>query len=178
MRDDGLESVLCGVTLHDALGAVTYANGHALAILGLSWDQLNGRTPLTAPGQLTRGDGSTLPGEEHPVMEALYGGTGRRGMIVGMHTPQDGYRRLQMDAVPAKGPAGAVECVVCSFLPLPDPYHGGVKGDDATARAHVMSEELLSLRHEQVLLAEAMGGSLVLESTGPQGTSFRLPLPG
>lgn len=81
------ETVPQGVVYHDATGAITAANPAALRILGLSLDQLQGRTSMDPRWRAVREDGSPLPGEEHPAMVALRTGQEVRNVLMGVHVP-------------------------------------------------------------------------------------------
>lgn len=81
------ETVPQGVVYHDATGAITAANPAALRILGLSLDQLQGRTSMDPRWRAVREDGSLLPGEEHPAMVALRTGQEVRNVLMGVHVP-------------------------------------------------------------------------------------------
>jgi diguanylate cyclase (GGDEF)-like protein/PAS domain S-box-containing protein len=81
------ETVPQGVVYQDATGAITSANPAALRILGLSLDQLQGRTSVDPRWRAVREDGSPFPGEEHPAMVALRTGQEVRNVLMGLHVP-------------------------------------------------------------------------------------------
>jgi diguanylate cyclase (GGDEF)-like protein/PAS domain S-box-containing protein len=81
------ETVPQGVVYQDATGAITAANPAALRILGLSLDQLQGRTSVDRRWQAVREDGSPFPGEEHPAMVALRTRQEVRDVLMGVHVP-------------------------------------------------------------------------------------------
>jgi PAS domain S-box-containing protein len=95
------ETMNQGAIFHDADGAITYANPAAVRVLGLSLDQLQGKTSLDPGWKSIRRDGSDLPGEEHPAMIALRTGEPVLGAVFGVFQPQLGQHRwLEVDAVP------------------------------------------------------------------------------
>jgi diguanylate cyclase (GGDEF)-like protein/PAS domain S-box-containing protein len=81
------ETVPQGVVYHDVSGAITSANPAALRILGLSLDQLQGRTSMDPRWRAVRADGSPYPGEEHPAMVALRTEREVRDVQMGVHVP-------------------------------------------------------------------------------------------
>ena len=81
------ETVPQGVVYHDASGAITAANPAAQRILGLSLDQLQGRTPMDPRWHAVREDGSPFPGDQHPAMVALHTGQEVRDVVMGVHVP-------------------------------------------------------------------------------------------
>ena len=73
------ETVAEGVVYQDRSGRITSANPAALRILGLTMDQMQGRTSLDPRWQAIHEDGTDFPGEEHPPMETLRTGLPVRG---------------------------------------------------------------------------------------------------
>jgi two-component system cell cycle sensor histidine kinase/response regulator CckA len=90
-----------GVAYQGADGAITSANPAAERILGLSLDQMQGRTSVDPRWRSVREDGSDLPGDEHPSMVALRTGRPVSGAVMGVYHPErDETRWLRVDAVP------------------------------------------------------------------------------
>jgi diguanylate cyclase (GGDEF)-like protein/PAS domain S-box-containing protein len=81
------ETVPQGVVYHDPTGAITSANPAALRILGLTLDQLQGRTSMDPHWRAVREDGSPFPGDQHPAMVALQTGQRVRDVLMGVHVP-------------------------------------------------------------------------------------------
>jgi diguanylate cyclase (GGDEF)-like protein/PAS domain S-box-containing protein len=80
-----------GVVIQDATGAILEWNSAAEDILGLTGDELAGRTSRDPRWFAVRPDGSALPADERPAMLTLCRGVPSRG-IMGVHRP-DGTRR-------------------------------------------------------------------------------------
>jgi PAS domain S-box-containing protein len=90
-----------GVVYQDAHGAIISANPAAEKILGLTLDQMRGRTSNDPHWRAIHEDGSDFPGETHPATVALYTGKPVRDVMMGVFNPQDdAYRWIQIDAVP------------------------------------------------------------------------------
>jgi PAS domain S-box-containing protein len=95
------ETMAQGVVYQNASGAITSANPAAEAILGLSLDQMQGRTSVDPRWRAVREDGTDFPGEEHPAMVALRTGKAVHGVVMGVYHPQSAdYRWLLIDAIP------------------------------------------------------------------------------
>ena len=95
------ETMQQGVVFHDAEGRITAANPAAERILGLTLDQLQGRTSSDPRWRAVREDGSDFPGEEHPAMAALRSKRRVEGVQMGVrHPAEDATRWLLIDAVP------------------------------------------------------------------------------
>jgi len=90
-----------GVVYQDAGGRVIAANPAAERILGLSFDQMAGRTSADPRWRSIREDGSPLPGEAHPAMASLRTGKPLTGVIMGVFNPvENAHRWLRVSAVP------------------------------------------------------------------------------
>ena len=71
-RDSSLfEAITLGVVYQAADGRITAANPAAERILGVTLDQMQGRTAIDPRWRAVREDGTDLPGEQHPAMVAL-----------------------------------------------------------------------------------------------------------
>ncbi len=90
-----------GVVYQDAEGHVVSANSAAEKILGLSPDQMMGRTSTDPRWGCIHEDGTPFPGEEHPTMVALRTGQPVEGVVMGVFHPQEGrHRWIVVSAIP------------------------------------------------------------------------------
>ncbi len=62
------ETIVLGVVYQDINGKIISANHAAEKILGLSIDQIKGRTPTDSRWKSIHEDGSDFPGETHPAI--------------------------------------------------------------------------------------------------------------
>ena len=81
------ETLTLGVIYHDRNGEIIRANQAAERILGLTIDQLQGRTSLDPGWRAIHEDGSDFPGESHPAMKALETGREVKNVIMGGYHP-------------------------------------------------------------------------------------------
>lgn len=81
------ESTSLGVVYQDKDGSIISANPAAEEILGLTLDQMQGRTSTDPRWNAIREDGSDFPGEEHPAMVALKTGREVKNVIMGIFDP-------------------------------------------------------------------------------------------
>jgi len=101
------ETMAQGVVYQTAEGYISAANPAAERILGLSLDQMRGKTSLDPSWRSIHEDGSPFAGEDHPSMVALRTGETVAGVIMGVYHPHSGeYRWLMIDAVPEFLPGG------------------------------------------------------------------------
>jgi len=122
-----------GVVYQNAEGKITSANPAAEKILGLTLDQMQGRTSADQSWRAIHEDGSDFPGETHPAMVALRTGKKVNGVIMGIYNPeQREVRWILVDAVP-------------KFMPGENkPYEVYTTFDDITERKR-MEEEILKI---------------------------------
>lgn len=83
------ETMAQGVVYQNANGEIIRANPAALKILGLTFDQIQGRTSTDPDWRAIREDGTDYPGDEHPAMVALKIGRPVMGKVMGIFNPAD-----------------------------------------------------------------------------------------
>ena len=94
------ETMAEGVVHQDAGGAIVSANPEALRMLGLTLDQITGRTSLDSRWRAIHEDGSEFPGETHPSMMALRTGKSVRDVRMGVFNPREnGWRWITINAI-------------------------------------------------------------------------------
>ncbi len=83
------ETMAQGVVYQDAAGRITAANPAATSILGLTLDQMQGRTSIDPRWKAIHEDGSDFPGDTHPAMVALQTGARVNDVVMGIFHPHD-----------------------------------------------------------------------------------------
>jgi PAS domain S-box-containing protein len=117
-----------GVVRQSADGAIIDCNRAAERILGLSRDQLMGRSSIDPRWRTIRPDGAALPGADHPAMLALRTGAPIRDFLMGVERPDGEQRWISINAEPMFRAAGEPPYgVVATFR--------DVTGQRATERA-------------------------------------------
>ena len=107
-----------GLVVHDSDGAIQDCNPSAERILGLSTDQILGRTSTDPRWQAVREDGSPFPGEEHPAMVTLRTGEPQSEVTMGISHP-DGHRTwVSINTEPMYDEDGEMIGVVASFTDI------------------------------------------------------------
>lgn len=81
------EAMSEGLVVQEAGGAIVLANPAAERILGLSAEQLSGRTSLDPRWRAVRGNGAPFPGDEHPAMVTLRTGAPTSNVLMGVYRP-------------------------------------------------------------------------------------------
>lgn len=121
-----------GVVIHAPDGTITDCNPAAERILGLTRDQVMGRTSVDPRWAAIHEDGSPFPGAAHPAMVALRTGQRVTGVVMGVRLPDGRDRWISISAEPVRDqPDGAPVAVVAAF------------------------EEITALRHERAAHAKS-----------------------
>ncbi|REG35704.1 PAS domain S-box-containing protein [Archangium gephyra] len=108
-----------GIVVQDSEGNIITANASAEHILGLSLDQLTGRTSMDPRWRAIREDGSDFPGQEHPAMVALRTGRPVRNVTMGIYRPDGSRAWLLVNAQPLlRDGEPAPYMVVASFFDM------------------------------------------------------------
>lgn len=89
-----------GVILQDEHAAIIAFNQSAERILGLSADQLLGKTSYDPNWYAIHEDGSPFSGETHPVVETLKTGQASSNVIMGINTPDGRLTWISINARP------------------------------------------------------------------------------
>lgn len=93
-----------GIVLQDPEGRILASNASARRILGLTEDELHGRTSRDPAWGCIRPDGSAFPGDDHPAMVALRTGEPQSGVEMGVRLPSGTLRWITINARPLLRP--------------------------------------------------------------------------
>ena len=93
-----------GLVVHQKDGAIIMANPSAERILGLSAEQIMGRTSVDPRWQIIHEDGSPFPGETHPAMRTLSDGKALLNIIMGVFKPAGDISWISINSQPLRRP--------------------------------------------------------------------------
>ena len=95
------EKIPQGVVYQDGEGRIVSANPAAQGILGMTLDQMTGRTSADPRWKAVDETGADLDGSRHPSMVALATGKPVTGFVMGVYRPDPDDRRwIRVDAFP------------------------------------------------------------------------------
>jgi PAS domain S-box-containing protein len=115
------EHLQVGVLLQGPDAEMLTSNPRALELLGLTQDQLLGRSSFDPSWNVIHEDGTPFPGPTHPVPQAIATRRPVRGVVMGVHRPTTSDRVwLLVDAIPELESGGDVRQVVCTFTDITD----------------------------------------------------------
>ena len=86
-----------GLVIQGPDGHIIQSNPAAQRILGLTADQIAGRSSLDPRWQAVRLDGSPFPGNEHPAMVTLRTGRPLHGVVMGIQKPNGSQTWIKID---------------------------------------------------------------------------------
>jgi PAS domain S-box-containing protein len=114
------EAISGGIVVQNSRGEIVDANPKVREILGLTLDQMRGRTSMDPRWRAINEDGSPAPGEEHPAVVSLRTGRAVRGRVLGVFHPGDGdFRWLDVNSEPILDPTTReVQAVVVTFFDI------------------------------------------------------------
>ncbi len=114
-----VESMAEGIVVQDMDGAILTSNDAAERILGLSADQMMGRSSVDARWRAVHEDGSPWPGETHPAMVTIATGEPVTGAVMGVHKPWGELTWISINSWPISQPGvDEITGVVCSFTDI------------------------------------------------------------
>lgn len=108
-----------GVVIQDARGTILSCNASAERILGLTREQMLGRTSVDPRWHAIHEDGSLFPGETHPAMVSLRSGLPLYDIVMGIRRPDGALNWISVTTTPLVEPgADKPFAVVSSFYDI------------------------------------------------------------
>ncbi len=111
-----------GVLVQGPNAEILISNPKALELLGLTEDQLLGKTSFDTDWNVIHEDGSPYPGSTHPVPHCIATRQSVRNAVMGVYRPTTQDRVwLKVDAEPVFDSSGNVKEVICAFKDITEP---------------------------------------------------------
>jgi PAS domain S-box-containing protein len=111
-----LENVAVGILVQGPQSEIIENNKAACEMLGLTQDQLLGRTSFDKDWEVIHEDGSAFKPEEHPVPQAITKLKQINNIVMGVRRPiTNDLIWLLVDAIPVFGDTNQLLYVICSF---------------------------------------------------------------
>ncbi len=108
-----------GVVIQSPTSEIRMSNQLALDLLGLSEEQLLGKTSLDPSWNVIHEDGSPFPGETHPASQAIASRQAVDNVVMGVFRPTTKSRVwLLVSAKPEFHTSGSLEQVVVTFIDI------------------------------------------------------------
>jgi len=105
-----------GIVLQGADGTIRASNASAERILGLTPEQMSGKTSFDPGWRAVHEDGTPFPGETHPSMVTLRSGRSCHDVVMGVHKPDGSLVWISIESQPLVKPGESRPyAVVSSF---------------------------------------------------------------
>jgi diguanylate cyclase (GGDEF)-like protein/PAS domain S-box-containing protein len=148
-----IDALSDGLVVQDADGRIVEWNGAASRLLGLSDDELSGRTSFDPRWRAVHPDGQPWPGDEHPAIETLRTGQPISARAMGVHRPDGSLVWLEVTSRPILDRGGRVISVLTLFC------------DIATRFDADRASETMALRLRQAIESSGIG-TAILDADG------------
>ncbi len=137
------ENLQVGVLVQSPTSAILHSNLRALELLGLTQDQLLGKTSIDPAWKVIHEDGTAFPGPTHPVPQAIATLQPVRGIVMGVYRPATRDRVwLLVDALPQLNQDGSLRQVVCTFSDITEIKAAEARLKEALTEAQRFREAL------------------------------------
>lgn len=114
-----LKNLPTAVVVHRIDSSIEYANPAAESMLGLSEEQLLGKSAVDPDWHFLHEEGSEMPLDDYPVMKVLNTKRPLINYLTGVVSSKDApVRWVLVNAFPIKNAAGALDRVIVSFIDI------------------------------------------------------------
>ena len=114
-----IDDLQIGVVIQDEHSKILLSNNKAEELLGVTKNELYGRSVYDKNWRIIQEDGKPFPPEELPASEAIAKKAHIRGVIMGVYNPKvDRYLWFQVDSNPDLDEEGNLERVVTTFIDI------------------------------------------------------------
>jgi len=148
-----------GVLLQDSKSEILLSNPKALELLGITENQLLGKTSFDADWNIIHEDGSPFHGHSHPVPQAIATRKPVHDVIMGVYRPSIGDRVwLKVDAELQFNNDNSIKQVICTFIDITNRK----KLEEALSKQINLFNTLLKNIHIGVYMVEVPSGKPLL----------------
>ena len=149
-----IENLDVGILQQGPHAEILITNAKALELLGLTKDQLLGKTSFDPDWNVIHEDGSDFPGSTHPVPVAIATQKAVRGVVMGVYRPKTKDREwLLVNAEPEFKTNGELNHVVCTFSSI-------------TEKRQIEDEKKHQLKRYKMLLETSQDAIYILDENG------------
>ncbi len=144
-----------GVVVMEEPATIRSANPAAARILGLTLDELQGRTSFDPRWRAIREDGSDFPGEEHPATVTLRTGVPHRDAVMGVHKPDGSLTWISINARLLPDPtSSAPPTAVVTFADITERVNATNRLEEALAQLRRITDTVPGVVFEYLLAAD------------------------
>jgi PAS domain S-box-containing protein len=118
LKKSFLDALKEGIVIQNSKGEILECNKAAERILGLSADQMMGRSSMDARWKSIYENGEHFPGDQHPAMVVLKTGTEQRDVIMGVRKPNGKLTWISISSQPIFDRTGRLTAVASTFIDI------------------------------------------------------------
>ncbi|BAQ63680.1 PAS domain S-box protein [Geminocystis sp. NIES-3709] len=116
-----INNLHAGMVVHDKNSAITLCNSTASKLLGLTFEQMSGKTAIDPAWHFFLENSEIMPFEAYPVNQVLKTQQPLRNYLVGINRPIDQSRVwVLVDAFPEFDSKGEIKQVIVTFIDISD----------------------------------------------------------
>jgi len=136
-----IENLNVGILQQGPQAEILLTNAKALELLGLTEEQLLGKTSFDPDWNVIHEDGSDFPGSTHPVPVAIATQKPVRDIVMGVYRPKTKDREwLLVNAEPEFKTNGELDHVVCTFSSITEKMQIEAERNDQLVRYKMLLE--------------------------------------
>ena len=144
-----VENMQVGVVVHGSDTSILFSNPMASQLLGLTQEQMRGKTTVDPSWCFIREDGTRAPLEEYPVNRALTSDVPISNIVLGILRPdRDGPIWVQYDAHQDREPDSTVRQIVVTFFEITDRKRAEETLQASEIRFRLAAESLTDVIYE------------------------------
>ena len=114
-----LENLPMAVVIHAADASIIFSNHEAQNILGLTKEQMQGKTAKDTAWKFTHEDGKTMNVEDYPVSKVISTKEPLKGYIIGIIQPNRSYITwVNVEASPVFNEKGDIDKIIIYFIDI------------------------------------------------------------
>ena len=149
-----VDDLAVGVLIQSPTAEILMSNQLAWELLGLTEDQLLGKTSFDASWNVIHEDGSPFPGDTHPVPQAIATRQAVEHVIMGVFRPTTQNRVwLLVTAKPQFHPDGTLHQVVCTFSNISKRK----QAEAALAKSEAFKNTILNSLTAEIAVVDSQG---------------------
>ncbi len=135
-----IRKIQAAVVIHDAEGRIIHSNPTAIELLGITDNEIMGRTPEDPSWKFLDVDGKNLRIEKFPVNQVLNSGQSLKGMIGGIVRPCTAdIKWVIINAEPMRDSLGKITQVLVTFMDVTERRQAEAAFQESEARYRAIS---------------------------------------
>jgi signal transduction histidine kinase len=142
-----------GVVYHHPDGRVSFGNQAALTILGVSKEQLEGKTSMDPSWRCIHPNGTAYGGEDHPAMVSIHTGKPVKDAVMGIfNPPENRFRWISVNSYPQFDTNGQLSQILVTLRDITQQR----AAQEAAERSNQTLTALFDSMEEMVVLHEVL----------------------